>query len=469
MLRVVRPGVRRRDDLDVPDPYYGGDQRVRDRARPGRGGLPRAARLRCGEPRRRRARGHRARRPVGGAGRRRRHQRGLARGARRRAGRRSSRPARTSRRASTPPRRPACAGWPSPARSASRRCSASATPCSCSSGCPRAAAATRRALGAGLRRDPRRGRARLRRHAARRRHADRARSCCPTTPHAGLGRRSTPSGACCPLAPARRGSRRDGTRPSSACATAWPSWPGRPSRRRVCTATCGAATCCGTRDGPAVADRPRRLRRPPRGRPGDAAAVRLARAGASSPPTRSAGRWPTATRSAWSCGSCSRCSCTPRCSAAATAAAVHGPPRATHKSRSPRGPLVSSRAAWSGCAVVGARARRAARARPRRRRDSGLPPASRRRRRGPSRMPPRRSASRPTGTCSWRASPASSTSSTGSRDTTPTVVADLSREVYDGPTRPRAARPGRRPGGSPPGGRTSTSPTPTTCGRTGRP
>ena len=33
-----------RRDLDVPDPYYGGDGRLRGRARPRRGGLPRAAR-----------------------------------------------------------------------------------------------------------------------------------------------------------------------------------------------------------------------------------------------------------------------------------------------------------------------------------------------------------------------------------------------------------------------------------------
>ena len=71
-------------------------------------------------------------------------------------------------------------------------------------------------------------------------------------------------------------SRRPASPRSSASATGCPSWPARRSRPRACTATCGAATCCG-RDGRAVPDRPGGLRRPSRGRPRDAAAVRRAR------------------------------------------------------------------------------------------------------------------------------------------------------------------------------------------------
>ena len=49
---------------------------------------------------------------------------------------------------------------------------------------------------------------------------------------------------------------------------------GRPSRRRGCTATCGAATCSCDERGRAVPDRPGGLRRPPRDRPRDDAPVR---------------------------------------------------------------------------------------------------------------------------------------------------------------------------------------------------
>ena len=73
--------------------------------------------------------------------------------------------------------------------------------------------------------------------------------------------------------------------------------PARPSRRRACTATCGAATCCASGGRP-CADRPRRLRRPSRGRPRDAAAVRRARRRACSPPTTRSRRSPPATRTA---------------------------------------------------------------------------------------------------------------------------------------------------------------------------
>ena len=69
-------------------------------------------------------------------------------------------------------------------------------------------------------------------------------------------------------------------------------------------------------------DRSRRLRRAPRGRPGDAAAVRLAGRRASWPPTRRSRRSPPATRTASRSTSCCRCSSTPFCSAAATPASA---------------------------------------------------------------------------------------------------------------------------------------------------
>ena len=145
-------------------------------------------------------------------------------------------------RASTPPRPPACAGSPS-----------------------RAACACREVLGVGddvlvldwvdeggrgdaggVRRgpgdDPRGGRRRVRR---RRRAAVRsARAGAAQRPARPTGRRSTPSGGCAAAAARGAVARRRAGR-SSACASGSPSSPGRPSRRRGCTATCGAATCCG--------------------------------------------------------------------------------------------------------------------------------------------------------------------------------------------------------------------------------
>ena len=76
------------------------------------------------------------------------------------------------------------------------------------------------------------------------------------------------------------------------------------------------------RDGRAWLIDPGGVRRPPRGRPRDAAAVRRPRPRTSSPPTTSASRSRPATRSAWRSTSCSRCSSTPRCSAAATRASA---------------------------------------------------------------------------------------------------------------------------------------------------
>ena len=72
-------------------------------------------------------------------------------------------------------------------------------------------------------------------------------------------------------------------------------------------------------------DRPGRARRPPRDRPGDARAVRAAApASGRSTRTTTPPRWWPAGRSGSGCTSCSRCSCTRRCSAAGTAP---GPPR----------------------------------------------------------------------------------------------------------------------------------------------
>ena len=286
-------------DLDVPDPYYGGDGRLRDGARPGRGRLPRPARHAavnlCG----RRAR-RRTGRAVRGlrAGRRRRHQRRLPRAVRGRVASRSSRRARTSRRASTRRRRRGCAGWPSRARCACPRCSAWASGVLVLDWVDEGAARGEpTAFGAGLAAVHARGRAtRLRRpdpaaapgvawtHAR-------------TTPRP-TGRPSTPSGGCCRCC-RTPGSRASATRRvERVCARMPRPAPDRPSRPRACTATCGAATCCGGATGrpwlidPAAYGGHREV---------DLAMLRLfgvARSRTSSPPTRSATRSRPATRSA---------------------------------------------------------------------------------------------------------------------------------------------------------------------------
>ena len=154
---------------------------------------------------------------------------------------RSSRPAPTSRRASTRRRPPGCAGSRSLARCACRRCSASATPCSCSTGSTRAAAATppRSARACG---GPRGGRGRVRRRQRRR---------------CGLGSLALPNDPApdwptfyaerrlLPLLPARRPHplRQPGGRERVRAHRT--TSPGRPSRPRGCTATCGAATSSG--------------------------------------------------------------------------------------------------------------------------------------------------------------------------------------------------------------------------------
>ena len=257
LLREFDPDAAGAPDLDVPDPYYGGADGFEHGARPGRGGLPRAAR----RPARRRPRcdrgSGRARprpAPCGAAARRRRrHQRRLAARARGRPRAFVKTRAGRARRASTRPRPPGCAGSREPAaprvpavlgasttrflalewidggparrgrrgggsgRELARRCTRAGAP---AFGAPPPGAPFARA-------------------AARRRRRSRPR---PAT----TGRRSTPSAGsrrCC----ARRGPRRaagGGRRAVRArCASGSPSSPGRPSRRRACTATCGAATC----------------------------------------------------------------------------------------------------------------------------------------------------------------------------------------------------------------------------------
>ena len=223
------------------------------------------------------------------AGHRRRPQRRLAaRARRRRAGVRQDARRRRAGRVRGRGRRPALAGEP-PARCRVPEVLAA------DEALPRAAwlepgGSTRRdeeELGRGLARAARGGRARVRAPppgAPRRRCASARSSCRPR--RARLARRSTP----------RTGSRRWREAAAAArcrpavraaiepCARGCRSSPARPSRRRGCTATCGAATSWPTRRR-APADRPGRLRRPPRGRPGHAAAVRRPVAAARSPPT----------------------------------------------------------------------------------------------------------------------------------------------------------------------------------------
>ena len=177
----------------------------------------------------------------------------------------------------------ACAGWRAPTRCRSPRCSASAarsrgSPSSGSSRAPsagRSGAARPRARGA----PPRRG--------ARSRGA--AAGCAGRHPPASARSSSIAERAAWPRAVRRgpaaaAGARaRDGGSLTAGDAAAVRvgvrrgsrGWRVRRSSRRAYTATCGAATSsAGATDG--LADRPGRLRRPPRDRPGDAAAVRRA-------------------------------------------------------------------------------------------------------------------------------------------------------------------------------------------------
>ncbi len=120
----------------------------------------------------------------------------------------------------------------------------------------------------------------------------------------------------------------------------------------------------------AVADRSLGLRRPARGRPRDAGALRRARAEGLRRRTRRPGRCPTATRTGSRSTSSTRCSCTPCSSAAGTASGPSRPPTTT---------------ADGG----GARHRGAPHARPPRHEDRGQPRALRAPRDEPGRRRPR--------------------------------------------------------------------------------
>lgn len=91
---------------------------------------------------------------------------------------------------------------------------------------------------------PRRSGPRRRRVAHRYRYAS-LRFSCPTS-RPTTGAPSTPSGACARRSP-QRGTAADCRRrapvPWRMCVSASVSWPVRPSLRRACTATCGAAMC----------------------------------------------------------------------------------------------------------------------------------------------------------------------------------------------------------------------------------
>ena len=131
-----------------------------------------------------------------------------------------------------------------------------------------------------------------------------------------------------------------GPRPRADLATTTPAAVearGRPADRPAsprsrppgCTATSGTATCLWGHDGARPRHRPRRARRPPRDRPGDAARCSACRTcrGCSTRTTRPrplAEGWEDRARR---CTSSSRCSCTPACSAAATAPAPARPSR----------------------------------------------------------------------------------------------------------------------------------------------
>ena len=264
-LRALAPdarGARRRSgccasstprggagDLDVPDPYYGGERRVRARARPGRArlrGLLDELRARASAATRRAPRSRRPAvaepRRVGGGDINDAYARELADGARcssRRA------PDARARRVRGRGRR-ACVARPSAGAARARACSAVGRRASSRSSGSSAARARRRreALGRGLARAAR-ARARRRfgacRTAAR---CDRRRSRCPNTP----AQRLAGFYAERPAAATRRLARDAGALPPAArrgrarVRAASTSSPARPSRPRGCTATCGAAT-----------------------------------------------------------------------------------------------------------------------------------------------------------------------------------------------------------------------------------
>ena len=313
LLREFDPASAGAPDLDVPDPYYGGPdgfETVLDQVEAACRGLLDEIRV---EPRPRRARRDRSRarsvERVGGG-----DINDALQGAVRRRVVRVRQDARGRRARRVRGR----GGGPALARRARRRCasprcSGVATRCSCSSGSTRAAAATApRSARAWPRctpraRPPSAGRADLRLGSL----------TLPPTTRARLADVLRPAAAA--PAPAARRLCAGGNRAVERVCERMPELAGPPEPPARLHGDLWSGNVLWGRDGRAVADRSRGLRRPPRGRPGDAAAVRLARRRASSPPTRSVARSPPATRNASSSTSSSRCSCTPRCSAAATA------------------------------------------------------------------------------------------------------------------------------------------------------
>ncbi len=256
----VRPGVRGRAGPRRPGSLLRRRRRLRARARPRRGRVPRAARRAA----RRRpaviaeaaaARSAAARRRT--PRRRRRHQRRVAGRARRRhAGVRQDARGRAARRVRDRGGRRCAgsarsrAGCPVPEVLAVRTPAATRRRSSRSRGSTRdgSTPAGRRSSGAASRACTPPGR----RRSARRRRArpaavcGSARSSCPPATGDGLAgvlrrapaRAAAARGGRPRRAPGRRRGRDRGGR-SRGC----PSWPARPSRRRACTATCGAATC----------------------------------------------------------------------------------------------------------------------------------------------------------------------------------------------------------------------------------
>ena len=245
LLREFDPASAGAPDLDVPDPYYGGPdgfETVLDQVEAACRGLLES----CDEPRGRGARRHRPRAAGGGARRRRRHQRRLPRPVRGRVVRLRQDPrGRRARRVRGRGGGPALARA-SRARCACPRCSASATSARARlgrRGRPRRPRRVRR----GPRGGARGGRAGVRRHTA-------ARGRCGSAPLA-LPNDPAPdwptfyARAASAAAARTRGPLAGGARRRAASATGCRSSPARPSRRPGCTATCGAATCCGVATG----------------------------------------------------------------------------------------------------------------------------------------------------------------------------------------------------------------------------
>ena len=261
LLREFDPASAGAPDLDVPDPYYGGDGRLRGRARPWSRPPAAACSTSCGEPAA--GRDVRSRR-----GERRRRSTTRTTWSSPTAAGRSSRPAPTRGPASSRPRRPAWPGWPSRAPCACRRCSRSTTATSRSSGSSRArwTRRARRSSAAGWRACTRPAR----RRAPERRRCGSARSSSTSRPPA-TGPTFYAERLVRPLLAPRRGRR--ATR-STACATGMAEFagPDEPPARLHGDLWSGNVLADARRA--PVADRPRRLRRPPRGRPRDAAAVR---------------------------------------------------------------------------------------------------------------------------------------------------------------------------------------------------